>query len=122
MINTEWEIPLLTMGDWKTCLFSYLCLPCAAAHARSNLDDSNVIFNACCLTLPANRWLIRTAYGINGDSFDDVTTSLFCAPCVVNQMLHTTIMRRNPSPNDSGMLQNYQVNYISLSLINIYLI
>ena len=107
-MNTEWEIPLFTMGDPKVCLFSFLCPCCAAAHARSRMDDSNLVFNVSCLCLPLTRWLIRTAYNINGDPMEDAATSICCFPCAVNQILHTTMARGNPNPTEAGMLQNYE--------------
>lgn len=116
-MNTNWEIPLFTIGDYKICLFSYLMAPCAMAYARSQLDDSNIVFNLSCTCLPLNRWLIRTAYGINGDTMEDVATSVCCFPCTVNQMLHTTIARGNPT-SDGGMLQNFEKWEVPLNKVH----
>ena len=116
-MNTNWEIPLFTIGDYKICLFSYLMGPCAMAYARSQLDDSNIVFNLSCTCLPLNRWLIRTAYGINGDTIEDVATSICCFPCAVNQMLHTTIARGNPT-SDGGMLQNFEKWEVPLNKVH----
>ena len=116
-MNTNWETPLFTIGDYKICLFSYLMAPCAMAYARSQLDDSNIVFNLSCTCLPLNRWLIRTAYGINGDTMEDVATSVCCFPCTVNQMLHTTIARGNPT-SDGGMLQNFEKWEVPLNKVH----
>jgi hypothetical protein len=141
-METNWEIPLFTVGkielnemytyivyvkvfnrimfvgDYKICLFSFFMSPCAMAYARSQLDDSNIVFNLSCTCLPLNRWLVRTAYGINGDTMEDVVTSVLCFPCAVNQMLHTTIARGNPS-TDGGMLQNFERWEVPLTKVDI---
>jgi len=129
-MNTEWELSLFEVGELQTCVLSYLFAPCAMAYARHQLDESPVIFNLFCTSVCANRWIIRTAYGINGEAatgrgftlaliyfaiqiiflliydfghifsnISDMLHSIVFFPCVANQTLQTSIIRRNPTSN-----------------------
>ena len=67
-MNTEWELSLFEIGELQTCILSYIFAPCAIAYARNQLDESPIIFNLFCTSICTNRWLVRTAYGINGEA------------------------------------------------------
>jgi Cys-rich protein (TIGR01571 family) len=83
----NWEIGLCEIGDPSLCLLSFIAPPCGAAVARHYLDQSPILFNICCLNPIAARWLIRTAYNINGDDVDDMCVGVFCPCCSINQVL-----------------------------------
>jgi Cys-rich protein (TIGR01571 family) len=87
----------------------------AFAASRSNLDQSSFIFNFFCLgSVPlrsiANyllvatliyraRWMIRSAYGIPGDTCSDLLVQCCCIPCSANQLYQTTKSYGNPTYN-----------------------
>jgi hypothetical protein len=61
--------------------------------ARTNLDNSSCLFNLMCLPIccmPTSRWIVRTAYDIEGDETDDLFSSLFLPCCTVNQLYQTS--------------------------------
>mmetsp|Transcript_9388 Transcript_9388/g.12999 ORF Transcript_9388/g.12999 Transcript_9388/m.12999 type:complete len:313 (+) Transcript_9388:86-1024(+) len=99
----NFEIGLCEVGDPLSCVYSFLCTPCAMAQSRTALDSSGVCFNFFCLSLPAYRWMARTAYGIgDGNDFvEDCALSLFCPCCVTNQLYQTTAVKGNPT-TDGG--------------------
>ena len=70
---------------------SSCCCPyCALAQARTNLDDSSLFFNLCFVTSCPTRWMIRTAYGIQGNAYEDCYVPCCCVCCTANQLLQTT--------------------------------
>ena len=70
---------------------SSCCCPyCALAQARTNLDGSSLCFNLCFLTSCPERWMIRTAYGIKGNAYEDCYVPCCCPCCTANQLLQTT--------------------------------
>ena len=60
------------------------------AQARNNLDGSSLCFNLCFVTSCPERWMIRTAYGIKGNAYEDCYVPCCCPCCSANQMLQTT--------------------------------
>ena len=60
----SFDISLFEVGDFNSCLFACCCFPCAAAQARSNMDGSSFLFNVCCVSQVATRWLIIHSPGI----------------------------------------------------------
>ena len=96
----QFAIGLFDIGDCRSCLCSYICCPCSLASARSHMDDSVYIFNILCLPvccITPVRWMIRSAYDIPGDAYQDCYTSTFCPCCVLNQLLQTSFKRGNTS-------------------------
>ena len=92
---TRWAISLFEIGDIGTCLYSYCCTPCALAQARTNLDGSSCCFNICFLTSCPERWMIRTAYGIHGNAWEDCFIPCACPCCVANQVVPLLHMNNN---------------------------
>ena len=88
--NTEWSITLCAPGACTDCMYAYCCTPCALAQARTNLDGTSCCLNFLLGNAISMRWMIRTAYGIQGDECSDCFTTLCCPCCVVNQMYQTT--------------------------------
>ena len=107
----------MSIGDPKLCVTSFLLGPCSYAYARNQLDDSSLLATLFCTCLPLNRFLIRSAYHIDGSAFEDVIVSLFCFPCAVNQVLQTAIIRRNPARDHAGMLKNSGKWYVPLDRV-----
>lgn len=52
------------------------------------------------LLLYFSRWLVRTAYGIEGGACEDCLAATFCPCCSANQILQTT--REKGRPNSTG--------------------
>eukprot|EP01039_Chlorochromonas_danica_P001676 gene1676-1830_t len=98
----NWEIGLFEIGDCCLCLYSFTCCSCAAASARSALDGSSWCVNTTCLSSALLRWLVRTAYDIEGDAHDDCWKGLCCPCCVINQALQTATKRGRPPIPEVG--------------------
>jgi len=100
----EMSINLFDVGNNEDCLYSCLCCPCAIAQSRSNLDNSSFMFNMCCMNVfctsaVTTRWLIRSAYGIEGRPRDDLINGIFCPCCSANQIYQTSKKYGNPTSN-----------------------
>lgn len=85
----QWEIDFFSLGECSTCCYSCFCVPCALADARHILDGSDWGVNCCCLNPSALRWMMRTAYNIEGSAQQDCWLGTFCSCCAANQMLQT---------------------------------
>ena len=94
--GTDWSISLCAPGSCTECMYAYCCTSCALAQARTNLDGTSCCFNFLFGNAISMRWMIRTAYGIQGDSFSDCYTTLCCPCCVVNQMYQTSKILGDP--------------------------
>jgi len=97
--SQRWAIQLCELGNPKTAVYACLCLPCALAEARSNMDESPMLFNLACLPaccVAPQRWLLRTAYHIPGDACTDSSSALLPC-CAANQMLQTSQQHGNVS-------------------------
>jgi hypothetical protein len=96
----KWPIGLCQCGRCDWCMFACFCPCCAAAEARHRLDDSPCMFNFFCLSLPVQRWMTRSVYGIGSteNCLSDVLLSYLCTPCTVNQMYQTVFTHDNPVP------------------------
>lgn len=106
-IGIELFIIRLNQIKIKIYLFSYscFCTKCALASARRSLDGSNWWMNFFVLEPTIARYMIRTAYHIEGDVWLDCCLSCCCFPCSVNQLYQTTKQRGNPTP-DGGKHAN----------------
>eukprot|EP01038_Epipyxis_sp_PR26KG_P009332 gene9332-12574_t len=102
----DWEIPLCSIGDCVPCLYAWGCTSLAFAEGKSNVDGSQVQFNATCIPCCVTRWLVRTAYGIPGDACNDCLLSTFCSCCVANQLFQTSYRLGNPVKNSGGYHNN----------------
>jgi hypothetical protein len=107
MTDIDWEIGLYDSGDVLYCFYSYFCCPCALASSRSYLDDSSWLYNIFCSKICITRWLIRSAYSIEGHVAYDVMASMCCPCCIVNQMLQTTMKHRNLSNRFGSSYNKY---------------
>jgi Cys-rich protein (TIGR01571 family) len=85
----QWTIDNCACGNVGTCLYSWCCSCCAMGDIRSQLDGSNYCVGCCCVSIPAMRWLVRTAHNIEGNAHWDCWTGCFCPCCSINQMLQT---------------------------------
>lgn len=95
--------------------------PClVSAYSRTLLDGSDFWVNACLAGMPAHRWLIRSAYNIEGTACQDIYISGCCMPCTANQMLQT--MRTNDRipyagrDYNSGVFMNGALQVLTLTL------
>ena len=95
-LATEWSISLCAPGTCNDCMYAYCCTPCALAQSRTNLDGTSCCFNFLLGNAISMRWMIRTAYGIQGDDCSDCCTTLCCPCCVVNQMYQTSKILGDP--------------------------
>ena len=86
----DWAIQLFECGAVDQCCYAWWCPQCAMAQARSNLDGTDCAFNYCYGGPCPVRWMIRTAYGIQGSAEEDLCVVWCCACCAINQMLQTT--------------------------------
>lgn len=109
--TTSFEIGLCEVGDPMSCIYSFLCTPCAMAQSRTALDSSGVCFNLFCLSLPAYRWMARTAYGIGdgNDFLGDCALSILLPCCVTNQLYQTTAAKGNPTINAGAQFNTNQM-------------
>lgn len=73
---------------------SVLCTPCAAAQARSNVDQSHVVFNILCVPPPASYSYIRQLYGISGSWTEDCTHGVCCSMCSTRQAYSESHIRK----------------------------
>jgi hypothetical protein len=90
--NPNWEIEFCEIGNCGVCCYSYCCTSCALADARHAMDGSNWFVTCCCFGASATRWLLRTAYKIEGNAHWDCWASLLPC-CVANQALQTAKAR-----------------------------
>jgi len=86
----DWAIQLFECGAIDQCCYAWWCPQCAMAQARSNLDGTDCGFNYCFGGPCPVRWMIRTAYGIQGSAEEDLCVVWCCSCCAINQMLQTT--------------------------------
>eukprot|EP01038_Epipyxis_sp_PR26KG_P015896 gene15896-21557_t len=102
----DWEIPLYSIGDCIPCLYAWGCTSLAFSEGKTNVDGSQVEFNATCIPCCVTRWLVRTAYGIPGDACNDCLVSTFCSCCAANQLFQTSYKRGNPVRSNGGYHYN----------------
>jgi len=77
-------------GEW---LFACCCPMCAAAAAKSKVDNSPACYNFFCWNPVAARSWIRMSYHITGVCGDDICYGTFCMPCVIRQLLTESRLR-----------------------------
>ena len=96
----DWPTELCEVRDCGACCCAWFFPCCALGEIRSTLDGSNYCVNCCCVSTPAMRWLVRTAYNIQGNAHYDCWTGCFCPCCSISQMLQTVRAKgRPPIPN-----------------------
>jgi len=111
----NWEINLFNCGSISDCLFPCLCPFIASAYTRTLFDGSPFIFNFFCLGSVPTRYLIRTAYGINGSPIDDCLKSIFCSCCSANQ-LYQTVKKKGKLDDYNTIKYNYFESHQNASL------
>ncbi|KAG2392912.1 hypothetical protein C9374_009489 [Naegleria lovaniensis] len=90
------------IDDTNSCMYSFVCTPCALASAKSHVDGSYWFFNCLisslipCIASPAYRHSIRTSYGIKGSVTEDCVSGAFCSCCSTGQLLREA-QARGPS-------------------------
>lgn len=67
-------------------LLAIFCLPCAAAKAKSKVDQSNPFFNFMCWTPVGTYSFVRASYNIVGDGGEDCCNGGICMPCGTRQV------------------------------------
>lgn len=85
----QWKIKAFEIGDWKSCLFSFVCPCLAIGQAREILDGSEWVVSCFCMNPSAMRWITRTAYDIEGTAQYDCWYGLLCPCCAANQIYQT---------------------------------
>ncbi len=79
----------------------------AMAQARSNMDGSSWLFNLFCINPCVGVWLIKSAYGIDQNCWEDCLSFCLLTRCYINQIYQTTLRRGNPT-SDGGSQRNNQ--------------
>ena len=104
-MSKTWRFDLYS--DYCTSIFSCCygtCLcPCAAASIKTQFDGSSWWYNlwwlcvpiptVTCFNYPLLRNYVRRGYDIEGNTSNDTTSSIFCTPCVLTQMLNEVTER-----------------------------
>lgn len=62
-------------------VYGIFCTPCAAAHAKSKVDQTNPCFNFLCFTPIGSYSMVRHHYNIMGECGTDMFHGVFCMPC-----------------------------------------
>lgn len=113
--TVNWEVDFFSFGSMSDCILP-CCLPfVTSAYTRTLFDGSPFIFNFFCLGCVATRYLIRTAYGIDGTPFDDCLKSIFCSCCSVNQ-LYQTVKKKGRLDDYNTIKYNYFESHQNASL------
>lgn len=69
------------------------------------MDGSDCLFNALFVSPCVATWLIKSAYGIPQDFYDDLKCLCFCMCCHANRVYQTVRTRGNPT-TDGGLAHN----------------
>ena len=113
--TVNWEIGLFECGSISDCIFA-CCFPfIASSYTRTLFDGSPFIFNIFCLGFIPTRYLIRTAYGINGSPIDDCSKGIFCSCCSANQ-LYQTVKKKGRLDDYNTIKYNYFESHQNASL------
>lgn len=86
--------------DW---LYAVFCPVCAAAHAKSKVDQTHPIFNFFCFTPIGSYSMVRHSYGILGECGEDCLYGGLCTFCGVRQIWSEANIR-GPIPGKYGQL------------------
>eukprot|EP00759_Apiculatamorpha_spiralis_P028279 PhF_6_TR30757/c0_g1_i1/m.45294 len=81
---TPWKYELLSCTPETGC-YVCLCPQCASARTLNMYDGTNCWVNLCFSTPCYVTNTIRHGYGIQGDSFMDIVSTLFCYPCAISR-------------------------------------
>lgn len=98
LFNPQWSTragqcdPPASCEHWA---FSFFCVPCAAATAKSRQDGANVCFNILCWQPIGTSAWIRKGYRVNGTCGDDLMCGIFCMPCLVRRAYTEVEVRKN---------------------------
>mgnify|MGYP001562650161 CR=1 FL=1 len=84
-------------------LFSFLCMPCAAAVAKANVDDSHPAYNVFCWTPVSSYSYVRLAYNIEGECGNDMALGFCCAPCATRQIYTEAAKREMLKGGEHGL-------------------
>ncbi|CAM9868010.1 unnamed protein product [Ascophyllum nodosum] len=86
-----WKFGLFScFDDCGTCAYGCFCPMPAVGTIRTQMDDSDCLFNCCCLNPFVARSLVRNNYSIEGSDCADLWLTCCCFPCSVVQMLNET--------------------------------
>jgi len=111
----NWEISLFQCGSISDCIFACCCPFFASSYTRTLFDGSPFIFNLFCLGFIPTRYLIRTAYGINGSPIDDCLKGIFC-PCCSSNQLYQTVKKKGRLDDYNTIKYNYFESHQNASL------
>ncbi|XP_071169966.1 cornifelin homolog B-like isoform X2 [Mytilus edulis] len=73
-------------SDCKTCVISYLCLPCMVCNIAVRLGDGACMPYVVPGSTITMRTRLRTLGGIQGSICNDCLVMSFCEPCAICQM------------------------------------
>ncbi|CAM9237855.1 unnamed protein product [Scytosiphon promiscuus] len=92
-----WKFGLFSnyLDDCTTCSYGFCCPMPAIGTVRTQMDDSDWIFNCLCINPFIARSLVRQSYNIEGTDCNDCMLTCFCFPCSITQMLNETQHRGN---------------------------
>ncbi|CAN0016752.1 unnamed protein product [Pylaiella littoralis] len=91
-----WKFGLFNcLDDCTTCSYAFFCPMPAIGTVRTQMDDSDWIFNCLCINPFIVRSLVRQSYNIEGTDCADCCLTCFCFPCSITQMLNETQHRGN---------------------------
>ncbi|CAM9834690.1 unnamed protein product [Ectocarpus sp. 6 AP-2014] len=91
-----WKFGLFNcLDDWTTCSYGFFCPMPAVGTIRTQMDDSDWIFNCLCINPFIARSLVRQSYNIEGTDSADCLLTCCCFPCSITQMLNETQHRGN---------------------------
>lgn len=112
-MSNPWLVGLCECGDCGNCCYSYCCLPFVFGEVKSMVDGSDYFFNSHYSGIGFNpmvtRWLVRSAYGIEGSSCEDCLVTYFCCPCAANQ-LYQTVDRLGHPTTEGGRYFNIEAD------------
>ena len=80
------------------CCWACCCPQCVTAKARTDYDESSIIFNCLCVNPCVARSLIREGYGIKGDWIQDIVFGC-CLPCCTSIQLLSEVKERGGRHN-----------------------
>jgi hypothetical protein len=75
------------------CAWGFLCVPCATAKAKSDLDGTHPCYNFCCWIPGGQYSWFRSVYGIKNTCGSELMAGIFCTCCVARRMVSEVRIR-----------------------------
>eukprot|EP00904_Undaria_pinnatifida_P001692 jgi/Undpi1/11523/HiC_scaffold_30.g13820.m1 len=97
-VEQPWKFGMFNcFDDCTTCWYACCCPMPAVGTIRTQMDESDWLFNCCCISPIIARSLVRRNYNIEGSDCADLWLTCFCFPCSISQMLNETQHRGKTS-------------------------